>query len=121
MKKTGTSKVFLAILYFLWLLVDDVSGDWGENCGIGNCLDGYHCCSVSTGTCCPGGFFCSGAKCVSLVIVIFPCIVAAAMIGVTIVVVITCKKLKSKGIEMHWKPKTCKKTAEKTKVIVINP
>ena len=44
-----------------------VSGDGGENCGIGNCLDGYHCCSVSTGTCCPGGFFCSGAKCVSLV------------------------------------------------------
>lgn len=109
-KVTGRS---LRILV-LWILINTVNGLWGETCGEGfNCLSGYHCCSQSSGICCPNGFFCSGTSCTSLIIVIFPCIVAALILVVAIIVIITCRKLKAKGIKMQLISKQGNQTKKK--------
>lgn len=56
-----------AINHLLFNISILVSGFISEICGKGACLYGYHCCSHSTGYCCPDGFVCSGSICISLV------------------------------------------------------
>ncbi|XP_022344731.2 uncharacterized protein LOC111137540 [Crassostrea virginica] len=87
----------------LWLIsfyfFDTVSG-WltGEACGSGNCLYGYHCCSDSTGYCCPDGYICSGTICISLTVIIAPVVIGVVVIIVIIVIVIACKKKRAQGV-----------------------
>ncbi|XP_062605718.1 uncharacterized protein LOC134267537 [Saccostrea cucullata] len=82
----------------LFLLCDFVSGFFGEVCGSGSCLYGYHCCSHSTGYCCPDGFICSGAICISLTVIIAPVVIAVIVFIVIIVVIIACKKKRARGV-----------------------
>lgn len=96
------------------VMAQHVSALWGETCGAGfSCPTDYHCCSQSSGICCPDGFFCSGTSCTSLIIVIFPCIVAALILVVAIIVIITCRKLKAKGIKMQLIPEQGNDTKKK--------
>lgn len=84
----------LIVLFF----IDTVSGLLGEVCGFGACFYGYHCCSQSSGYCCPDGFVCSGSICISLVVIIAPIVIGVIVIIVIVVVVIACKKKRAQGV-----------------------
>ncbi|XP_061171734.1 cysteine and tyrosine-rich protein 1-like [Saccostrea echinata] len=98
-KKTDMAEIPEVLCFLiLFLFCDFVNGFFGESCGTGSCLYGYHCCSHSTGYCCPDGFICSGAICISLTVIIAPVVFGVIFIIVIIIVIIACKKKRARGV-----------------------
>ncbi|XP_052702432.1 uncharacterized protein LOC128179008 [Crassostrea angulata] len=77
-------KTFIVIGFFFWL--PEFSA--GENCGNSRfCPNLHHCCRDLT-TCCPNGYVCAGALCISIVAIAIPCVVIVLNIIIAIVVIL---------------------------------